>query len=676
MLDLGQLVLSDRASLVTRLGGKAMKSVVEGVDLEALQDFDKRDVASYRACRRAGTVMRVYDNRLSSLTTKTVEGRARECNVGQGETKMVPHAWYQCRLTNVVEGPFAIKAGTALKAEVQAFDGGYYRMNRRDPDNIRGYLVAYWQRGSDSYCSFFQESLSHMLYSKVCRRNLFTRGYGDRLTTEYKIVEFEEGDELNDEGAVIRDDTLLKQNNLECRHTKPADFGIHVNTPEADVNGAPGPGVGAVVTFLPMDRIMDKFVSAGVVADQSGVFVSRAKDPNGLAQDILALYCGTIQEFGVYGLAPVMILACLTQNDYKSIMQEWGLTPDYTGDLQKLAHFLRYRRGCIVVDGYYNSTKADLFRVRDYLALSNVQVGGGRGNNEQWWRPHEIRGVNGVVLPYASWQARLCEIYAITEYKKDSYVSIPQWETMRSVAIFRGVNLGGMIDYASQRTVGSVKNLIYFPGTDALYSLLDTALTLMVNWCVIEGENKLLGFRINWIGEDVDSPQPDTHAEICDDGMADRDLVTADDRWYIESRATWAAIQSPDVVFPVRTEIEEWRRSDVVRFGNLTVYSSQSEQSQISRMLSVIDLQAEIVEYTFVSSVGTQSLRLAVTNSTNPLVYLDWSGSLDQAIQGRLESDAFAVCEGYDAKVVVRWDSRSALGRFNGLGGVVGLRNI
>jgi hypothetical protein len=666
MLDVGKMADVDSGGVSRIMNGSAFKSVVEGIDQEAIRGFDKEEVITMRGYRRAGTGGRFYSNRISSMVDGDSVGRVREVNVGQGQVTMIPHTWYLSDLENVDTGPFYTKAHTAFENENSAFDSGYYRMNRRDPENLRGYLVAHYDRGEDRYCSFVQEAMSHVVYHKVVRRNLFLGTYSQRITTQYQLQPLDQaqGDVVGPTGSTMRAGAILMNGRMEVRSSHPG-FHLHVNTP-AGPAPAGAPGNDSRVVIIPNDEVMSKQVATGGVNDVSGYFVSRAKTAEALAQDILALFSGTRTEFGIYGEDPVLILAAMTSRDYGLIMNEWGLTPDRSGNLRNLAHYLRYSRGYQGVSGYYNAPKTDLLRCRDFMAYSNVEVGGGQGLNARWWRPSEIADGIGMQIPYATWQSRLCQIYCITSLRNDDLVSIPGWEDMRSAALFRGVNLGGLVDYASQRTIGSWRNLAYFTGTNVLELVFKVSLTLSVNWAYVGGHDTLLGFRFDWTAGDLVEHVRNADTQvICDNRVAARALAVTVGTWAIESRGCWASAQSLDVVFPVITEIPEWKRSDVVRFASQTVYSYRSSGNQVSRMISCVDLQATPLNYSFTSALGEVTVRLRLTNNTNPCVYVDWSSSLDKEIMGRISGAGLIGVETRQAEVSVRYDSAQALGSYN-----------
>lgn len=77
--------------------------------------------------------------------------------------------------------------------------------------------------------------------------------------------------------------------------------------------------------------------------------------------------------------------------------------------------------------------------------------------------PHKVDlGDGGTTLgfPIASWQARLALCYHILELAGDELgTAIRSWAVMRKAALNRGIVLGGLIDFASQVSVGSIRNL-------------------------------------------------------------------------------------------------------------------------------------------------------------------------------------------------------------------------
>jgi hypothetical protein len=307
-------------------------------------------------------------------------------------------------------------------------------------------------------------------------------------------------------------------------------------------------------------------------------------------------------------------------------------------------------------------------RVRDYLAYSNVEVGGGINMNAKFWRPAEIvDGVN-LSLPYASWQNRLMLIFDMVSLRDDKLVSIPHWEDLRSCAIFRGLCLGELIDYTSQRVCGSVHNLRFYPGTSAVRDVFNMSLALVTNWCKYGTNFSLLGIRVDWTRNPaVQQPHfGGVPNAIADNGMMNRNrVVPGPNVWMIESRGSWTSCQSPDVKHLRKVVIPDWNRSDVVRFGNQTVYSSESQGPQISKIISMIDFQPTNVVYHFHNELGANAMILEVTNSTAAPEWLEWCMPLDRLMRGRITGAPLATVEGTQRSLAVPPDFVS-YGRFNG----------
>jgi hypothetical protein len=424
---------------------------------------------------------------------------------------------------------------------------------------------------------------------------------------------------------------------------------------------------------------MSNMVATGGVNETSGIFVSRAKGELSLAQDILALYCGTRNEFGIYGQEPVLMTASLSDDDLKQIFREWGIFNTGRGNLRILAHYLYRRLGKRCTTGTYVAPKADLLRCRDLMAYSNVEVGGGRNANAKWWRPAEIYDGISFTCPYASWQNRFMQIYQMIELVDDQLVGIPHWEDLRSAALFRGVNLGGLIDYTSQRVIGSHRNLAYFTGTDVPRKVLSVALSLVVNWSYYHASNPhLLGFGFSWCAPDgLEGPHFDeaNGLELVNDEMLDRDRAAPFglDVWWVESRGNWAGCQSPDVLFPVILNVDEFRRGDVVRQGNLTVYTSETKQTQMDRILSVSEVSTMPLRYHYVNSAGATTHRVWLTNNTNPPVFLKWHTPLDLKLRGYVEGARLRAIETRDVQFTMSYNSADTFGRFDTLDAFSGL---
>jgi hypothetical protein len=255
------------------------------------------------------------------------------------------------------------------------------------------------------------------------------------------------------------------------------------------------------------------------------------------------------------------------------------------------------------------------------------------------------------------------------DLKDDVLCGVPTWEEMRSAVIFRGISLGGLIDFASQSVCGSVRNLGRFAGLSEVPDALNVALCLVTNWAKYGESNALLGIRVSWLEDGGVRPVsgPDVGV-LVDAEMHTEDLIEDDeDRWWIENRGPWSAVQSPDVRFPVIADVKDWSRSDVVRFGNNTVYSCQSDKYQINRMVSVLDFAGDAVNYSFDSTTGPLVLQISMTNNTAPFSYISWHSVLDKICKGKIQGDLGSV-ETANVQFAVRHDTFAGYGRFSEMG--------
>jgi hypothetical protein len=203
--------------------------------------------------------------------------------------------------------------------------------------------------------------------------------------------------------------------------------------------------------------------------------------------------------------------------------------------------------------------------------------------------------------------------------------------------------------------------------------IFNAALTLVTNWSFYGEKPGLLGFCARWDANDgvQIGHGPDN---VIIDNIVDTDCRTPlGEVWWIESRGCWASVLSPDVDFVVNMTVESFKRSDVVRQGNQAVYSSESSGRQISRLLSVIDLNNTILTYRFVATAGMTDARVWLTNNSNPLVYLEWHSALDKKLRGVLQCGAFATLETANVQYSVRWNQASSLGKFSTLDAWSGL---
>jgi hypothetical protein len=145
------------------------------------------------------------------------------------------------------------------------------------------------------------------------------------------------------------------------------------------------------------------------------------------------------------------------------------------------------------------------------------------------------------------------------------------------------------------------------------------------------------------------------------------------DTWWIESRGSWAVIQSRDVVFPIRTDVVDITRSGIIRQGNQLIYSGKSKAQEISRTITCSQTGTGVVNYRFPSAVGLQTSRILATNNTNPDVQLKWHGALDGMLDGILDGVRLLNADVRNVDFGVRYDTADGLGRFAHMNAFAGL---
>jgi hypothetical protein len=390
------------------------------------------------------------------------------------------------------------------------------------------------------------------------------------------------------------------------------------------------------------------------------------------------LFAGTRQEFGIYPMGVKLILATMRGADLNSILVSWGLRPNRKGDLRDLAHWLRFKMRFTAVDSQFVSTKADYLRCRDYMALSNTLIGVGTS----WVRVHAIQGERNVALPYASWQARLSVVYNVLEFTGEQWTAIRSWNRMRTLAIMRGIDLGAMIDYASQTTVGSVRNLRLFDNLRAVVSPFLLALALVTNLAYSISRQQLC-FRYDWLDGGVEVDVGEENSEEVLVGLVGTDDPEADEgdaegtvpRWWIETRMTWESLQSPDLDFPIRTDYQEDRRAGVVRYGSNVIYSHQSERLQNDRFVSLLQHGDEVV-YQYTGVEGRVNRILTWTNSRLPVHYVHWCDAIDRFLKGCWAWENLIRVERRVGNVLVAYDSDTRVGDFAGIGEFSGFEDF
>lgn len=671
-LDLSASVDATPEEIALIGSGSAGRRIEEVIEVKALKEMDTLDPVTARGMRPLGSMAKLHDNLLDTTMNGVARGVLYEGNTGANAVTVVPHTWHVSPHTNTVDGSYRVKALSALEIETTQFDAAFYRMNRRDPDQLLGYLVSYLTRDDTKrYASFLQEALSHMSFQKVVQRNLLFRDYGELLDTNYRVVD--PPDPGDDDDWIEERGVRINRNIDPPEVVAHPNFGIMWPGP-----GFPGPpGEDAEVKIVPADEVMIELVPGALAADGQNVFVSRANTPAGLAVDLIALFCGTRPEFGIYGLDVTIVLATMRKDDYSSIMRQWGLRPDRSGSLRDLAHFLWGNKGFGIRDGLFTSSGADFLRVRDYLAVSNSIITAG---NEVWRRVIDlVRGLS-VSFPYAQWQLRLCIIYNILDWDSDVWAAIRGWESFRTLALMRGVQIGASLDVVSQLTVGSRRNLARFPGVRSSALLLQVALTAVFNWGWSKGRKQLC-YRVDWLANSDDAADyPNNRDLIINDFPAPNPAPTADnDAWWIEVRNAWCTLFSPDTPFHIKNDLKPFRSCQMKRFGANILYTKESEMAALTRLISLMGGMNVDIQYRHNEVAATVARRIRWTNDTFAPMYVYWHDDLDKVIGYQWESNDLMALELRNEQIGVSFNSSDfsiafeGMGLFSGLGDLSGL---
>lgn len=643
--------------------GDVVGDIMEFLELDAIKEFDKTDPVIISAYDRVAVAGRYYSNVLETVVKNTPRGRVKEANAGQSVSEMIPHTWKMGALENTVDGDYMAKARTALEAEQTAFDTAFYRMNRRDVDSVMGYICNLI--GGDTnkrYLSFIKESLSHCCYQRAVWRNLFLRKYAEGIETDFEVGKRKEGkgddgEESDDEGSEDGSEESDDQDFVEERpgvwvdrsgRTPVVDGDVPFGLLWPDPTEVGSPGNSASVRFIAADELMTSVIDS-TLADSSDIFVSKAKDAMSLAYDILAGFSGTRDEFGIYGRSLTFITATIKSGDLNAMFKSWGCRGDREGEMGTLAHhlYLKYK----IPSGYYRSSGADYLRVRDYLAFSNVLWSDGDGAGR---RCVDFGfGVN-IQMKYAHWSTRVGAAYQIVAYDGDVERSIPGWDLMRRPALHRGIMVGGLLDYVSQLTVGSYRNLRFFGGIRMVEAMFDIAAAFVTNIGYNqEGQQQLTLFQFDWARVDSTLLVPgDVVLEAGETGVVDLGTVERG-CWLVESRASWESVLSNDIRYPIRTELRELTRGDVSQSGAGVVFPRESV-AWMSRLLSTL---ANNVGYSYrFSDVTTvRSLPIKLTNDRVGNRKVFWSRVLDKVVGLEVNGKARLVPNA--AQISVRFDS-------------------
>jgi len=665
LLDLVSVLTVSIEELTKSSSAKAFTAVMEDLDMEAMQKRDALTPEIATSMRTFGSEAKVQRGDSAVTFTTDGVGKLMEANTGNQECDIFEHYWYNPRHINSTAGSYRTKALLALKAEDTSFDVSFYRMQRRDAEQVQGYLVAHLNKEGNPYVSFLQEALSHMVLPKVKERTLLMSQYGMALKGkgEYRVRDAGTQAFTVEERGLGIDRT---KDPVEVR--EHPDFGILWEDP-ATVGP---PGHEAEIKFVPADLAMSTQMGDGFMNQNQDFFVSRAKSACDLAKDILAAYAGSREEFGIYGKSITMVLATMVKRDFDSILDSWELRRDLKGDLRDLAHWLRYRRGYVSPETMLAS-KADFLRCRDYMALSNTL----HGRGAEWRRSHNLDGEAGVGLPYASWQARMCKVYNILEYTGEETVVIRGWDSMRTLALIRGIDLGALIDYSCQTTVGSVRNLVLFPGERGIELTVKLALAFVTNTCYSVSRQQTC-FRFEFLnGKVATAVGAANSTAVIDTYTSDEPsgVVLGEDRWWLETRCTWEGCQTPEVDYLIKTKWVEDSRSEVVRFGNNVIISHKSEVGQNNRTVSLLD-KDDLVRYQFRSRSGRQNYVIYWTNDRLPPHFVHWNAEIDKILTGEMSSNRLGSLRRRAIDVSVGFNSATMGGEFDGMAAFTGFSDF
>lgn len=255
--DLAAVLPLQSGELTRAMSGRGFKAFEATIESDSIKEFDSIVVEATAGMRKTGNVARVVQNRTMVEVNVGPLGSLREGNTGNPETEVFEHFWKIPNHTNSVSGPYRTKARNAINAEALEFDTGFYRMQRRDKENVQGYLVAHLDKGGCEYISFFQESLGHMLKEKVRSRNLLSPDYGGGLTTDFVVAPVpENANGWREEQGGVR---VNREDPDRILVSETPDFGVLWPNP-----GEVGPPRGeASIHFVAADDVMDKVMTDG-----------------------------------------------------------------------------------------------------------------------------------------------------------------------------------------------------------------------------------------------------------------------------------------------------------------------------------------------------------------------------------------------------------------------------
>jgi hypothetical protein len=242
-------------------------------------------------------------------------------------------------------------------------------------------------------------------------------------------------------------------------------------------------------------------------------------------------------------------------------------------------------------------------------------------------------------------------------------VGIPFWEEMRKVAILRGIELGALVDYGSQSTVGSVRNLVHFPGVRIVRVVFQFVLTYLVNTIKVEKE-LLTNFRVSWLNGDGNDALSVGFEEIVDHGVRAGNNHGGNDEeaWWVESRGNWESFQAPEVTHCVQTMLEPISQSRIQRFGRDAIISHKSDKMEMDRFISTVRTDTEIVEYTFYGTAGRVTLPIRKTCNRIPERWTAWHLALDKSVKGEIQRARLWAYSHYNRNISVRYSTEAGVG--------------
>jgi len=356
------------------------------IDKGKLKALDKTLPLRFGGYSGTGGSRRRLDLSLDIIGRAQAVGDFGKFGIGNTETQLCNHSWKLCKMVNSTDGSYAAKAKSAIAAEAQSFDVSFYRLQRKDPKQATSYVLSQIMSSDEYlYLSFFKEAISYSLHRKVVASQLIGGNYGDGILTkgEYRTQEnffdvavnaaVPGGDEnINGEVFRVQRNNVENGQNIVVVNRSPPWGLLPPQNPQPQGRGQVQDLT--TVTFVPMEEICEA-VMDGLFDDGANVFVSNATTANDYARDIIALYCGSRREFGLFDDNVIMVVSRVSPGDWKNWMSSLGMRDTRTGCLNVIASYLHSRVRIRIPEGYYRCSGCDLLRVREWYA-HNFSGGG------------------------------------------------------------------------------------------------------------------------------------------------------------------------------------------------------------------------------------------------------------------------------------------------------------